>query len=69
MIGMCHSALLRKVFQCHCGSQLLMFGCENPKCDNYYVKRLKEDAPANIKEGEQHPPTTAGMPLETATVR
>jgi hypothetical protein len=26
-------------------------------------------APAKTMEGEQHPPTTAGMPLETAAVR
>jgi len=44
-----------------------MFGCENPKCDNYYVKRLKEDAPAKTAEGEQHPPTTPAQNAEADT--
>jgi hypothetical protein len=39
-------------FNCKlCEYPLLMFGCDNSTCDNYYVKRLQEkDAPQNTKE-------------------
>jgi len=43
-------AILRHVFTCKCGSPLLMFGCDNPSCSNYYKKRLAEQAIAKAKE-------------------
>jgi hypothetical protein len=35
---------LDRVFKCQlCHAPLLMFGCENPDCDNYNSKRIMEE--------------------------
>ena len=48
-IGAGGKAILDSVFKCSCGSRLLMFGCENENCDNFYLKKIKqENAQKNI---------------------
>ena len=37
-----HPDILRTIFKCKCGKPLFMFGCDNPDCENYWKKRLKE---------------------------
>lgn len=33
--------LMRSIYNCpYCKQELLMFGCDNPKCENYYIKNL-----------------------------
>ena len=39
--------LMRSIYNCpYCKQELLMFGCDNPKCENYYIKNLKHDKEA-----------------------
>ena len=34
-------ALLDSIFKCNiCGRPLLMFGCDNPECNNYWEKNI-----------------------------
>jgi len=35
--------LLKRYFRCKCGNELLMFGCDNPKCVNFWKKRISEE--------------------------
>ena len=37
-------SILDKVFRCKCGHPLLMFGCDNPDCDNFWRKRIKKES-------------------------
>lgn len=33
--------LMKSIYQCsYCNKPLLMFGCDNPKCENYYKRRI-----------------------------
>ena len=42
-IGTGGKTILDSIFKCSCGSKLLMFGCENENCDNFYLKRIKQE--------------------------
>ena len=34
--------LINYIYRCkQCGKSLLMSGCENPECDNYYIRQSK----------------------------
>lgn len=38
-----HRSLLAFVFKCSiCGKELLMFGCPDPNCKNYYKLRMSQ---------------------------
>ena len=37
-----HQAILSNIFKCKCGQPLLMFGCGNKHCSNYYKTNLIE---------------------------
>ena len=44
MIPKYDTEILRSVFKCKlCGFPLLMFGCSNPNCENYYKKQLERE--------------------------
>lgn len=33
--------LMKSIYRCqYCNTPLLMFGCDNKKCENYYIKNL-----------------------------
>lgn len=36
-------SILESVFKCNlCGCPLLMFGCDNPQCNNFWKKNLNK---------------------------
>lgn len=43
--------MLNHYFRCSlCGRPLLMFGCDNPNCKNYYKKRLEREKNDEVKK-------------------
>lgn len=46
------SAILAHIFKCRlCGSPLLMFGCNNEKCQNFHKKNILNEA-EEMKSGK-----------------
>lgn len=47
------SAILRQIYKCKlCGRPLLMHGCDNSKCENFFLKNIldqKENSLFSIK--------------------
>lgn len=42
MLSRYSTDLLKSIFKCNkCGNPLLMFGCDNPNCNNYWEKQLQ----------------------------
>lgn len=47
-----NNLFLNHFYKCHCKHQLVMYGCDNPLCDNHYIKNLLIDATKKQKELE-----------------
>lgn len=36
--------LMKSIYQCRlCNYPTLMFGCDNPNCENYYLRNMQKD--------------------------